>query len=258
MAGPIIRLKEVMRLTGLSKSAIYDRMDEDSPRYAKDFPKCFSLDGGAVGWFLSDLEKWQQGLAAKGRHGSPSKKAPAIDHQAQAHAVSAEPKGQQPQKAVRRGSSASKANAPLPTHQDSKPRNLADAIVQGGQINDRLRYFLELKAWTPAMGALLISGIDASKGCDAIPDQGSGLDGKPLPPGDSRFAEAHRILREWRDWQEDVGDQSTEIEPVAFLNWCLTDELDTEWLRLCLRLIGFTDEKSVDLTGSRFALLTNR
>ncbi|MDO8774475.1 MAG: AlpA family phage regulatory protein [Burkholderiaceae bacterium] len=253
MTGPIIRLPAVISLTGLSKSAIYDRMDKNSPRYAKDFPKCFSLDGGAVGWFLSDLEKWQQGLAAKGRSGSPSKKARAIDRQVQSPAASAGP-----QKADRKDSGASNAKAPLPTYQRSKSRNLAAAIVQGGQINDRLRYLLELKAWTPAMGALLISGIDAPQDCTAIPNQGTGLDGKPLPPGDSRFAEANRILREWRGWQEDVGDQSTEIEPVAFLNWCLRDEIDTEWLRLCLELIGFTDEKSVDLTGSRFALLTNR
>ena len=257
MAETIIRLPEVIRLTGLSKSAIYDRMDPDSPRHAPDFPKCFSLDGGAVGWFLSDIENWQQGLAAKGRSGSPSKKAPTIGRQAQAPAASAEPKGPL-QKTGRQGSGISKANAPLPTHQGPKPRNLADAIVQGGQVNDRLRYFLELKAWTPTMGALLISGIDAPQDCTAIPDQGAGLDGTPLPPGDSRLAEAHRILREWHDWQEDAGDQSSEIEPVAFLNWCLKDEIDTEWLRLFLELIGFTDSKGVDLTASRFALLTGR
>lgn len=257
MTGPIIRLPAVMSLTGLSKSAIYDRMDKNSPRHVKDFPKCFSLDGGAVGWFLSDLEKWQQGLAAKGRQGSPSKKAPAIGRQALSPDASAEPKGQ-PQKAGQKGSGTSKANVPLPTHQGSKPRNLADTIVQGGQVNDRLRYFLELKTWTPAMGALLISGIDAPQGCDAIPNQGVGLDGKPLHPGDSRFADAHRVLREWRDWQEDAGDQSSEMEPVRFLNWCLRDEINTEWLSLFLELLGFSDGKSVDLTASRFALLTGK
>ncbi len=255
MAERIIRLKEVISLTGLSKSAIYDRMDPNSSRYAPDFPKCFSIDGGAVGWFLSGLEKWQQGLAAKGRHSSPSKKTAAISRQAQSPAASAEPKGR-PQKAGERGSGRSEANALRPTHQGSKPRNLADAIVQGGQINDRLRYFLELTTWTPAMGALLISGIDAPQDCTAIPDQGIGLDGKPLHPSDSRFSGARSILRDWRDWQEDEGEQSTEIVPVGFLNWCLREEISTEWLGLCLDLIGFTDPSKIDLTPSRFALLT--
>lgn len=257
MTGPIIRLPAVMSLTGLSKSAIYDRMDKGSPRYAKDFPKCFSLDGGAVGWFLSDLEKWQQGLAVKGRSGSASKKAGTIPREMRAPAALAEPLGQ-PQKAERKNSGLSKANVPLPTHQGSKPRNLGDAIVQGSLINDRLRYFLQMDTWTPAIGALLIAGIDAPQGSGAIPDQGVGLDGKSLHLGDSRLDGAHRILREWHEWQEDAGDQSSEIEPVRFLNWCLKEEIDTEWLRLFLELIGFSDDKSVDLTASRFALLTGR
>jgi hypothetical protein len=108
------------------------------------------------------------------------------------------------------------------------------------------------------MGILLISGIEPPEGCNTIPDHGVGLDGAPLNPGDRRLAEAHRILRERREWQEDAGDQTTEIEPVAFLSWCLREEIDTEWLRLLLQLIGFSDRNSVDLTASRFALLTSK
>ncbi|WP_341911106.1 AlpA family phage regulatory protein [Polaromonas sp. YR568] len=262
MAGPIIRLDAVKILTGLSKSAIYDRMDKNSPRYAKDFPKCFGLDGGAVGWFLSDFEKWQQALAAKGRNGSPSKKSPSARRADSVARQGASPTGsteaQKPaKKADAPGNRSFKpANAHVKPQQGSKPRSLADAIVQGSLINDRLRYFLELTTWTPAMGALLISGIDAPQDCTAIPDQGVGLDGKSLHPSDSRFSEARRILRDWHEWQEDAGDHSTEIVPVGFLNWCLREEISTEWLGLCLDLIGFTDPSKIDLTSSRFALLT--
>lgn len=51
----IIRLKEVMLLTGLSKSSIY--------RYAdgKAFPQAVSLGGRSVGWVESEITQWLQG-----------------------------------------------------------------------------------------------------------------------------------------------------------------------------------------------------
>ena len=253
MAGPIIRLPAMEILTGLSRSAIYDRMNKNSPRYVEDFPKSFRLDGGAVGWFKLEVEAWLEKCATSGRHGaSPKPPRPPRSAVAAPASSSRQLQGQDSASISMRG------HAPRATRQGAKPRNLADAIVQGGQVNDRLRHFLELKAWTPAMGAMLISGIDAPQDCTAIPDQGVGVDGKPLHPGDSRLAGAHRILREWHDWQEDTGDQTLEIEPVRFLNWCLRDEISTEWLGLCLDLIGFTDPTKIDLTSSRFALLTSK
>ncbi|MGF1720455.1 AlpA family transcriptional regulator [Vibrio kyushuensis] len=51
----ILRLKEVMLITGLSKSSIY--------RYAdgKAFPKSIPLGGRSVGWSESEISGWMQG-----------------------------------------------------------------------------------------------------------------------------------------------------------------------------------------------------
>ena len=54
----IIRLKEVQNRTGLSRSTIYDRMNEKSARYDSSFPKQFSLGGDSVGWLESDITQW--------------------------------------------------------------------------------------------------------------------------------------------------------------------------------------------------------
>ncbi len=48
----ILRLKEVIHMTGLSKSTIYDRMPTGQ------FPKCFPLGGRIVGWSELDVNDW--------------------------------------------------------------------------------------------------------------------------------------------------------------------------------------------------------
>ena len=51
----VLRLPEVISQTGLSRSAIYQRIVADS------FPKQFSLGGGrAVGWVEAELQEWLQ------------------------------------------------------------------------------------------------------------------------------------------------------------------------------------------------------
>ena len=50
-----IRKREVMHLTGLPSSTIYDLMSRDL------FPKSIKLAGGkAVAWSLSSIQAWQQ------------------------------------------------------------------------------------------------------------------------------------------------------------------------------------------------------
>ncbi len=56
-----LRLKEVISRTGLSRSAIYSLMNQNS------FPKSVLLAQRSVGWLESDIEAWvnvkvQQGL----------------------------------------------------------------------------------------------------------------------------------------------------------------------------------------------------
>lgn len=54
----ILRLKHVLDRVGLSRSTIYDRLDEKSPRYDRSFPRPVSLGGAAVGWLEADISEW--------------------------------------------------------------------------------------------------------------------------------------------------------------------------------------------------------
>lgn len=67
----ILRIKQVIDRTGLSRSTIYDRINSKSPRYDPSFPKPIKLNAnassntGAVGWLESDIEAWiEQRIAA--------------------------------------------------------------------------------------------------------------------------------------------------------------------------------------------------
>ncbi|MBM7038070.1 AlpA family transcriptional regulator [Vibrio ulleungensis] len=49
-----LKLKEVIKKTALSRSAIYRKMDEGS------FPKSVSLGDRAVAWIESEVEEWME------------------------------------------------------------------------------------------------------------------------------------------------------------------------------------------------------
>jgi prophage regulatory protein len=64
MAYNILRLPQVKSQTGLSRSAIYQRISEQK------FPKQIDLGGRAVGWLESDIQNWiKQRLAASRMEG---------------------------------------------------------------------------------------------------------------------------------------------------------------------------------------------
>ncbi len=48
----LIRLKQVMEITGLSRSSVYRYIDEGR------FPQSVSLGGRAVAWVESEVERW--------------------------------------------------------------------------------------------------------------------------------------------------------------------------------------------------------
>lgn len=48
----IIRLPEVIALTGLSRSSIYRKISD------KRFPRRISLGGNAVGWAEGEIQQW--------------------------------------------------------------------------------------------------------------------------------------------------------------------------------------------------------
>lgn len=59
----MIRIKQVQALTGLSRSAIYDRINPKSKRYDPAFPKGIKLyastqSSGAVGWNEQAIQAW--------------------------------------------------------------------------------------------------------------------------------------------------------------------------------------------------------
>ena len=66
----VSRLREVVRLTGLSRSTVYSRMDARSAHFDATFPRSFPLFGanqkcGAKGWRTLDVLAWLDAQAAK-------------------------------------------------------------------------------------------------------------------------------------------------------------------------------------------------
>lgn len=54
----MMRLKEVMAMTGLSRSTIYNLMDERSRQYDPTFPKQIPLTLRTVSWNRLEVEEW--------------------------------------------------------------------------------------------------------------------------------------------------------------------------------------------------------
>lgn len=69
----IIRLKELCKMLGLSKSTIYDKQNPKSPRFDPSFPQKINLGARAVGWFFLEVEAWLNSMRNKsvlgGNHG---------------------------------------------------------------------------------------------------------------------------------------------------------------------------------------------
>lgn len=251
MTGQIIRLDELIALTGLSRATIYNRMNEDSPGYDEDFPKSFSLGGKAIGWRKANVDAWLEKCATTG-----AKKPPPISKTSNTAAVAGVTTPSTPSNTPRAKSRAAPTPEPrIPQPEVSpQPNNLGEAIVAGGKINALLLGFLQLKTWTPEIGALLVSGVHPALDCKEIPLGGTGLEGKELHASNGRFHQARRIVRWWNEQDE----PTEKVTPIDFLSWCTDDvDINTEWLRLLLDLAGRTDMDSVDLTPSRFALLMN-
>lgn len=132
-------------------------------------------------------------------------------------------------------------------------------VAELGRRDEAIYEFLAMKYWTPAMAALLVSGIRAENGSVQIPAAGVGLDNQPLPGSSPRFHEARRILAEWNDWIED-GEQdgrnasTSEIDPIDFFAWCDDERIDTEWLRLFRLMAGSPTKGQIDTAPSSLSL----
>ncbi|WP_126979685.1 helix-turn-helix transcriptional regulator [Saezia sanguinis] len=54
----ILRIKEVGKLVGLSRSSIYTRLDPESRVYDKTFPQRIQLGGGSIGFRAGEVYEW--------------------------------------------------------------------------------------------------------------------------------------------------------------------------------------------------------
>ncbi|MGT2430381.1 hypothetical protein ACU4HD_19705 [Cupriavidus basilensis] len=117
-----------------------------------------------------------------------------------------------------------------------------ERVAAARQLYAALKMYLDRSTWTPAEGALVLSGLHAPPGCAELPREAKGLDGKPFK-GDviDRHTKAREIMRLW-DWSCDDEESGTvaptQLAPHEFLAWCQDVEIETEWMRLIFEVIG--------------------
>lgn len=54
----LLSIKDVSRYTGLSRSTIYELINEKSYRYDPNFPKKVQLTRGRVAWVADEVAQW--------------------------------------------------------------------------------------------------------------------------------------------------------------------------------------------------------
>ena len=54
----LLNIKDVIEYTGLSRSSIYEMINEDSDRYDPTFPKKVQLSKVRVAWVASEVAEW--------------------------------------------------------------------------------------------------------------------------------------------------------------------------------------------------------
>lgn len=63
----MIRLRDVLRRTGLSRSTIYNKLDINSSHYDELFPKQVRVGSGSVRWIESEIDFWIEKCIASSR-----------------------------------------------------------------------------------------------------------------------------------------------------------------------------------------------
>ncbi len=240
MTSRILRLKALIEHTGLSRSAIYDRLDAKSPRHDPSFPKSFQLGGQAVGWYEAEVNAWLAKCA------DPTQKVPA-------------PVRKKP--ITRTRTRTAPAHHALHSSQSSEQRDthktLGDLIVEGGKINSVVEKYLAMPTWTPAMGALLANGVVPEDRCTSVPSHARGLDNVKLEERHPRLIAAQKLLDLFFADEEDGESVPSELTPLDFYIWCDESKVDTVWLRHINAVAGITKADEY-LSSAEFALLTRR
>ncbi|MDN3577337.1 AlpA family transcriptional regulator [Chitinimonas viridis] len=234
---PLIRLPELMQRTGLSRSAIYDRLDEKSPRHDPSFPKQFSLGGSAVAWYEEEVSAWISQCADASRAVGQATR--------------------QASKKTRRNNIGKQADTVRAVASSANSTaQLGDLILDGVQQSRQLASYLKLPEWTPAMGVLLVSGIKASLGCETIPEGGVGLDNKPLHVNSPRFREARSLWMDWEEYWEDKEEQAPkQVMPLDFLSWCRFCDVSGDWPSVFYDLAGISNAEEQATKAARVGML---
>lgn len=63
----MIRINQVIELTGLSRSTIYELMNTKSRYYDATFPKSVGLTTKTATWVLQEIEQWMANRIAQSR-----------------------------------------------------------------------------------------------------------------------------------------------------------------------------------------------
>lgn len=58
----IVRIKQAVEITGLSRSSIYSKVRKTSPYFDSTFPTLVQLGARSVGFYQSELENWMANL----------------------------------------------------------------------------------------------------------------------------------------------------------------------------------------------------
>ncbi len=61
----MLRMIDVVNITGLSKNTILNRCNKKSPYYDADFPEKLRIGANSVGWRASDMKAWVDALRAQ-------------------------------------------------------------------------------------------------------------------------------------------------------------------------------------------------
>lgn len=57
----MLRLRDVLKRTGLSRSTVYNKLDESSRHYDAKFPRQIRVGRGSVRWIEGEINSWVEG-----------------------------------------------------------------------------------------------------------------------------------------------------------------------------------------------------
>ena len=64
----MLRMKQLIEQTGLSRSTLYDMMDVKSKRYDPTFPRGIKLTEATVAWLDSEVNTWLESKIKQSRN----------------------------------------------------------------------------------------------------------------------------------------------------------------------------------------------